>query len=62
MQFCVEQVLVSLFNGISTFISYLMSKSSLQKNSSDTLTYNWGIEGGFHIFPKGISLKVNVIM
>ena len=30
-------VLVSLFKGISTFVSYLILKSSLQKNSCDTI-------------------------
>ena len=29
--------LVSLFNGISTIVSYLMPKQSLLKNSSDTI-------------------------
>ena len=29
--------LVSLFNGISTFVNYLMPKLSLQKNNSDTI-------------------------
>ena len=29
--------LVSLFNSISTFVSYLMSKPSLQKNNSGTI-------------------------
>ena len=29
--------IVSLFNGISTFMGYLMPKLSLQKNSLDTI-------------------------
>ena len=29
--------LVSLFNGISTFVGYLMSKPFSEKNSSDTI-------------------------
>ena len=29
--------LVSLFNGISTFVGYLMPKSSFEKNSIDTI-------------------------
>ena len=29
--------LVSLFNDISTFVSYLMPKPSLKKNSNDTI-------------------------
>ena len=31
------RVLVSLFNGISTFVGYLMSNLSLEKNSSGTI-------------------------
>ena len=30
-------VLVSLFNGISTFVGYLIPEPSLQKNSNDTI-------------------------
>ena len=44
--------LVPLFNGISTFVDYLMP------NSSDYLTHCWEDEG-FHAFPMGICLKVN---
>ena len=29
--------LVSLFNSISTFVGYLMPKSSLEKNGNDTI-------------------------
>ena len=29
--------LVSLFNGVSTFVGYLTSKPSLGKNSNDTI-------------------------
>ena len=50
-------VCVSLFNGISTFMSYLIPKSSLRKYY---LIYSWRNKR-FHTFPKGISAKVNVI-
>ena len=54
--------LVSLFNGISTFESYLIQKLYLQINSSSTIyTHSWGNKS-VHAFPKGISLKVNVIV
>ena len=42
-----------LFNGISTFIGYLMSKPSLSKCS-------WR-DKGVHAFLTGISLEVKVI-
>ena len=38
-----------LFNGISTFVDYLMAKPLLPE------------EQGVHTFPKGICQKVNVI-
>ena len=31
--------LVSLFNGLSNFVGYLMAKPSLEKNSSNTIQY-----------------------
>ena len=34
---CVCTHLVSLFNGISTYVGYIMSKLSLLKNSGDTI-------------------------
>ena len=54
--------LVSLINSISTFVGYLMPKSSLLKNSSDIIYYltSWG-DKVVHIFPGSISLKLNII-
>ena len=53
--------LVSLFNGISTFVGYLMPKPFSKKNSSGTiLTHSWE-DKGVHTFPKGICPKVNII-
>ena len=49
--------LVSLFNGISTFVGYLMPKLFSLKNY---LTHYWE-DKGVHTFPKGICPKVNVI-
>ena len=34
---CLFVCLFSLFNGISTFVGYLMPKPSFKKNSSDTI-------------------------
>ena len=52
---------VSLFNGISTFVGYLMPKPSSEKNSSGAiyLTHSWE-DKGFHTFPKGICQKVRI--
>ena len=51
--------LVSLFNGISTFVGNLMPKSSLWKNKLYYSAYCW--EGNaVHTFPKGISSKMNI--
>ena len=50
--------LVSLFNGISTFLGYLMPNQSSKKNY---LTHRWE-DKGVHTFPKGICLKVNIIV
>ena len=47
---------MSLFNGISTFVGYLMPKQLWYY-----LTYRWE-DKGVHTFPKGISPKVNVIV
>ena len=56
-----EYGLVSLFNGISTFVGYLMPKPFFKKNSSGTyLTHSWE-DKGVHGLHKGICLKVNVI-
>ena len=41
--------LVGLFNGISTFVDYLIPKSSLQKNSSDTISPIAGGKGGSYL-------------
>ena len=43
--------LVSLFNTISTFVSYLMPKRSLSKNSSDTILPIAGGIKGFILSP-----------
>ena len=48
---------VSLFNGISTFVGYLMPNPFSSKNSSGTIWEDKGV----HTFPKGICPKVNVI-
>ena len=53
--------ILAFFNGISTFMGYLMPEPSLEKHSSGT---NLPIDGrikDFHTFRKGISLKVNII-
>ena len=49
--------LVSLFNGISAFVGYLMQKPFSEKNY---LTHSWENKG-IHTFPKSICPKVNVI-
>ena len=53
--------LVSLFNGISTFLGYLMPKLFSKKNSSGTIQpiYSWE-DKGVHTFPKSICPKLNV--
>ena len=53
--------LVSLFNGILTFMGDLIPKLSLLKNSSDTIWHIPGRDKKVHNFPKGISPKMNVI-
>ena len=54
--------LVSLFNGISTSVCYLMPKPSLKKKSSDTiqLIAGWG-DNKAQTFEKNINPKANVI-
>ena len=54
--------LFSLFNGLTTYMGYLMPKPSLLKNSSGTI-YNpsLGVRGWVHNFSKEISSKLNVI-
>ena len=52
--------LVFLFNGISTFVGYLMTKLFSSKNSSGTILPITGRIRGFIPFPKGICPKVNV--
>ena len=54
--------LVSLFNGISTFMSNSMLKPSLWKNSSGAI---WPLDGGdkvFRTFSKGISLSTYILL
>ena len=53
--------LVSLFNGISTFVGDLIPKLSLQKNSRSTMQRIAEGNKEVHAFPKGISLIANVI-
>ena len=50
--------LVSLFKGISTFMGYLMLKQSCRIDNIQRIA---GSIRGFYTFPRGISLKVNVI-
>ena len=50
--------LVSLFNGISTFVGYLMPKIFSKKWYY--LTHSWE-DKRVHTFPKGICPKVNII-
>ena len=57
----VYSVWVSLFNGISNFVGYLMPKPTVQKNSSCTIQFIARGIRGFMPFPKSISLKVYVI-
>ena len=53
--------LVSLFNGISTFLGYFNAKAILlEEQQWYYLTHSWE-DKGVYIFPKGICLKVNVI-
>ena len=53
--------LISLSDGISTFVGYLMLKPPLLKNSSDYyLTDSWK-DKKIYTFPKGFSRKVNVL-
>ena len=54
---------VSLFNGISTFMDYLMQKLRLSNNSSGIIELvPHRVDKMLHIFLKGISPKVNVIV
>ena len=48
--------LISLFNGISTFVGYLMP----EEQQWYYLTHSWE-DKGVHTFPKGICPKANVI-
>ena len=54
--------LVSLFNGISTYVGYLMPKLFSQKNRNGTIKNHSWEDKGVHTFPKGICPKVNVIL
>ena len=56
-----ELGLVSLFNGILTFVGYLMPKPSLQ-NSSNTIKTIAGRIRKFLTFPNGITPKVNILV
>ena len=49
------------FNGISTFVSYLMTNPVLKTNWSDTIWRIAVVIKGIHTFLKSICLKVNVI-
>ena len=54
--------LVSLMNGISTFVGYLMLYLSVQKNTCGTILSIAGVVlKEFYSFPEGFSPKVNVI-
>ena len=51
-----------LFNGILTFMGYLMLKPFLLKSSSSIIfTYSWA-DTGVQTFPKNTYLKVNMIV
>ena len=53
--------LVSLFNGISTFVGFFNAKAILlEEQSWYYLTHSW-VVNGVHTFPKDICLKVNEI-
>ena len=53
--------LVSLFNGISTFVGFFNAKAILlEEQLCYHLTHSWE-DKGVHTFPKGICPKVNVI-
>ena len=59
--FCISyrlELLVSVFNEISTFVGYLMPKPSFEKNRSST---SWEYKG-VHAFAEGMCLKVNIIV
>ena len=51
-----------LFNGISTFLGYLMPKLSFSKNSCGTIKPIAGRIKWFIHFPNGICPKVNVVV
>ena len=59
---CVWFSLVSLFNDISTLISYLILKLSLLKNKTSTIQPIAGEGKRVHTFPKSITPKMNTIM
>ena len=52
---------LSFFNGISTFVGYLIPTPSFQKNSSETNITQSSEDKGVPTFPKSICQKVNVI-
>ena len=57
---CVMFGLVSLFNGISTFVRLFNAKVILpEKQQYHYLTHSWE-DKGVHTFPKGLCPKVNV--
>ena len=53
--------LVYLCNGISTFVGLFYAKAILlEEQQRCYLTHSWE-DKGFHVFPKGICPKVNII-
>ena len=54
-------VSVSLFNGISTFVGYLLPNPPLYKNSSSTIQLIAKGNKEVYTFLKGISSKVKLI-
>ena len=53
---------ISLFNGISTFVGYLIAKSILvEELLRSFLTESWRRDKEVHTFPKGMSPKVNLL-
>ena len=49
---------ISLFNGISPFVGYLIPSQSAKEQQWYYLTYSW-VYKGVHTFPKSKRLKVN---
>ena len=53
--------MVSFFNGISTFVGYLMPKPSFEKNRSGTIQPIAERIRGLILFPRAFARKMNVI-